>query len=266
MRMNQPRNNSGCINVLVYILCVAVMGPFGILVAMWIISMMSGNNTSRFQQPPRGDGRRYYTGNRYETGGYNTSTRHYALRPLVAIFATIMKADGRVMRSELNYVREALIRQFPPSDVQRALIDLRDMLKTSFRLSPYLMTLRHSLTEGGKTSLLHVCFELAGIDGVLNDAEIRAIREVAAGMGVSSIQFENILSRYQRKEVDYYQVLGISRQATNDEVKRAFREAAQQYHPDRYAQASAEKQQQATEKFKKINRAYEEIKKQRGMK
>jgi molecular chaperone DnaJ len=50
---------------------------------------------------------------------------------------------------------------------------------------------------------------------------------------------------------DYYDILGISKHATQDEVKRAFRRLAMQYHPDRNKAADAE------QKFKEVNEAYE---------
>ncbi|MDR0739905.1 MAG: DnaJ domain-containing protein [Mycoplasmataceae bacterium] len=50
---------------------------------------------------------------------------------------------------------------------------------------------------------------------------------------------------------DYYEILGISKQATQDEVKRSFRRLAMQYHPDRNKAPDAE------QKFKEINEAYE---------
>ena len=53
------------------------------------------------------------------------------------------------------------------------------------------------------------------------------------------------------QKADYYDTLGLARSAGADEVKRAFRRLAMQYHPDRNAEPGAE------ERFKEINEAYE---------
>jgi len=51
---------------------------------------------------------------------------------------------------------------------------------------------------------------------------------------------------------DYYEVLGVSKSASEDEIKKAFRKAAVKYHPD--------KEGGDEEKFKEVNEAYEVLK------
>ena len=61
---------------------------------------------------------------------------------------------------------------------------------------------------------------------------------------------------------DPYKVLGVSRDASDDEIKRAYRELAKKYHPDKYKDSDLS--ELANEKMKEINAAYDEIQKQRA--
>ena len=65
---------------------------------------------------------------------------------------------------------------------------------------------------------------------------------------------------------DPYQVLNISSNATDDEVKKAYRRMAMEYHPDKQVNASEQEKQAAAEKFRAANKAYEHIKQQRNIK
>ena len=65
---------------------------------------------------------------------------------------------------------------------------------------------------------------------------------------------------------DYYEVLGVSKSATDEELKKAYRKMAMQYHPDRQVNASETEQKCAAEKFRAAQKAYEHIKQQRNIK
>lgn len=56
---------------------------------------------------------------------------------------------------------------------------------------------------------------------------------------------------------DYYEVLGISKGASEDEIKKAYRKAAMKYHPDKFSNASEKEKKEAEEKFKEVNEAYQ---------
>ena len=61
---------------------------------------------------------------------------------------------------------------------------------------------------------------------------------------------------------DPYKILGVSRDATDDEIKKAYRELARKYHPDNYANSPLA--DLAEEKMKEINTAYSDIQKARA--
>ena len=60
---------------------------------------------------------------------------------------------------------------------------------------------------------------------------------------------------------DPYKVLGVSRSATDDEIKAAYRELAKKYHPDNYVDSNLS--DLAEEKMKEVNEAYDTIRKER---
>ena len=64
---------------------------------------------------------------------------------------------------------------------------------------------------------------------------------------------------------DYYEVLGVSKDASADEIKKAYRKMAIKYHPDKVATLGPDVQKAAEEKFKAISQAYDAICKERGM-
>ena len=59
---------------------------------------------------------------------------------------------------------------------------------------------------------------------------------------------------------DYYEVLGISKDSTEQDIKKAYRNKAREYHPDKHAQSGEREKVEAEKKFKEINEAYEKLK------
>ena len=57
----------------------------------------------------------------------------------------------------------------------------------------------------------------------------------------------------------YYNLLGINKGATQEEVKKAYREMARKHHPDKYATADDDVKDYHEKKFKEINEAYEKL-------
>jgi DnaJ like chaperone protein len=75
----------------------------------------------------------------------------------------------------------------------------------------------------------------------------------------------SIKAMYYRDKESDYKILEITEDVSDEEVKKAYRKMALKFHPDKVAQEGEEVQRAATEKFKKVQEAYENIKKRRGM-
>ena len=109
--------------------------------------------------------------------------------------------------------------------------------------------------------------KLANTDGEFVQQEEDVIRRISAAMSIQTADLESLLAMYhQAKDPNWaYTTLEIEPTATNEEVKKAYRRMAMKYHPDKVANAGEQIKQQATEKFRTINEAYEHIKSLRGL-
>ena len=108
--------------------------------------------------------------------------------------------------------------------------------------------------------------KIAQSDGNVCSAEIDALKETALWMGLSQKELESMLNLKSNTLEDAYKVLEISPEATNDEVRAAYRKLALKHHPDRVATLGEDVRRAAEEKFQRINNAKERIYKARGMK
>ena len=116
-------------------------------------------------------------------------------------------------------------------------------------------------------ALLHFLFSLAHADGELHPAEDRLLARLASELGIHAADVRSIAAMFAAKadpEADY-RVLEVSPNASDDEVRRAYRRMSMKHHPDKVAHLGAEFQKTATEKFQRVNAAYAAIKKSRGM-
>ena len=66
--------------------------------------------------------------------------------------------------------------------------------------------------------------------------------------------------------MDYYKVLDIDRSASQEDIKKAYRKLAMKYHPDKVRDLGEMHQKAAQDKFIEVQKAYEQICKERGLK
>lgn len=184
---------------------------------------------------------------------------------LLVLCAAVMKADNRLMKTELAYVRKFFTQQFGEEHTKQRMLLLREILKQEIRLYEVCSQIRTHVDSSSKLQLLHLLFGVAAADGHVNKDEQNILQMIAAQIGVNERDYVSLMSMFVKHGDSAYKILEIEKSVTDDEVKKAYRRMAMKYHPDKVHHLGAEFQKDAQEKFKKINEAYEEIKKERGM-
>ncbi|MDA3832718.1 MAG: co-chaperone DjlA [Spirochaetales bacterium] len=117
--------------------------------------------------------------------------------------------------------------------------------------------------------LIDIFYRVSYADGLLSQAEEALIQRAGRIFRLSQEYLAAVRSRYSAKgsSAGSYAVLGISSEAENDEVKKAYRKLVGEYHPDKIAAKGLPEEftKFANDKFREIQSAYEEINKARGM-
>ncbi len=183
---------------------------------------------------------------------------------LLVLSAAMMKADGKVLKSELNYVKTFLYQQFGEHLAAQYLIDLRQMLKQDIPVREVAMQIRSYMDHASRLQLYHYLWGIALADNHLDPREEQLLEQLASYLNISRYDYESIKAMFVKEVDSSYKILEISPEASVEEIKKAYRKMALKYHPDKVSHLGVEYQKAAEEKFQKVNEAYDTIKKQRG--
>lgn len=184
---------------------------------------------------------------------------------LLILSAAIMKADGKVTRSELDYVRTFFTRQFGEDKANADMLALREILKQEIDIRAVSVQVRQFMAYPERLQLLHYLFGIALIDGFAQPTEVETIEIIADYLGINRYDFISLKSMFVKDVDSAYKILEIDPNCSDEEVKKAYRKMAMKYHPDKVTHLGDEVKKSAEEKFRELGTAYEHIKKQRGL-
>ncbi len=184
---------------------------------------------------------------------------------LLVLVAAVMKADGKVVKSELDYVKQYFAQSFGPAASQEAMLYLRDLLKQEIPLRDVATQIRQRLDHSSRLQLLHFLYGVSGADGNFHPEEVRVIDRIASYLGISHKDAQSIKSMFYGDTDAAYKILEVEANTSDEEIKKAYRRMAVKHHPDKVAYLGDDIKKAASEKFKKLNEAYEQIKKERGI-
>ena len=204
------------------------------------------------------------SGAQYRTTGRVTNSGDFGASLLI-LLAAVMKADGKILKSELDYVKNFLKTNFGEAHANQALQILKKILEQDFPLNQVCGQIQQNMDHPSRLQIMHVLFGLSASDGEVHPEEIRVIKTIGNYLNINPQDFESIQAMFYNDISSTYKVLEIDKSATDSEVKKAYRKMAIKYHPDKVTHLGEDFQKMAEEKFKQLNESFGLIKKERGM-
>lgn len=185
---------------------------------------------------------------------------------MIALGAKMAKADGVVTESEIAAFKQVF--HIPESGLP-AVARVFNLAKqdtagfeTYARQIARLFEAQHTILEDVLDGLFHI----AKADNAFHPGEHGFLREVARIFGFDDKDFARIRARHVTMADDPYLILGLTRAASEEEIRRRYRELVRQYHPDRHIAAGMPEEMIgiATARLQKVNEAYDRIMKEKA--
>lgn len=228
-------------------------GPIGGLLGFIVGSLIDGFTETDIRDVYRDSGRT------------NTAAGDFEISLLV-LAAVVIKADGKSSKAELDYVRDNFVRMYGKQRANRAFKLFNGMVKKGkIPTRKVCMQIRQNMAHASRLQLVHFLFNIAKADGAVSQAEVDAIHRISSYLYISHRDFESIKAMFYDSADNAYKILEIEKSAPNDEVKRAYRKMVKKHHPDKLRHLGEAHLKGAEEKFRQIQKAYEQIQAERGM-
>lgn len=184
---------------------------------------------------------------------------------LLSLASLVIKADGNVSRTELDYVRQYFVQAYGRERANATFRVFNEVIKkreiSAARIGAMF---RQRMRYESRLQVVHFLFSIANADGSVSQAEVNEIKRIAEHLGIQSRDFSSIKAMFFKNPDSAYKILEIDRTASVAEIKKAYRTMAKKYHPDKLQHMDEAYRKGAEEKFTKVQEAYEQLQKERG--
>ena len=184
---------------------------------------------------------------------------------LLALASLVIKADGKVTQNELDFVRRYFVSAYGKNRANEVFKIFNQNVKNKgISVSKISRLFNLALNYESRLQVIHFLFGIAKADGNISELEIKKILEFSNLFKLSHADFLSIKAMFIQETDNAYKVLELDKTATNDQIKKSYRELAKKHHPDKVQHLGDAYVKAAQDKFQQIQKAYQNIKNERG--
>ena len=184
---------------------------------------------------------------------------------LLALASLVIKADGKVTQNELDFVRRYFISAYGKNRANEVFKIFNQNVKNKgISVSKISRLFNLALNYESRLQVIHFLFGIAKADGNISELEIKKLLDFSNLFKLSYADFLSIKAMFVQESDNAYKILEVDKTATNDEIKKSYRDLAKKHHPDKVQHLGDAYVKAAQDKFQQIQKAYQNIKNERG--
>lgn len=184
---------------------------------------------------------------------------------LVGILMTVAKSDGNINEREVKFIEKTFINLgFSGNDLYYIENLINKLTHEDINIQQVCYKYKSVSNYNERLMLLRIVYSIAFADNIFHPNEDKVIKLIVGYLDINEGDASRIRAEFIKESSRYYEIFGISHNASKEDLERAYRNLSKKYHPDKVAHLGEEFAKLAHEKFQMINRAYQEIKKEKG--
>jgi len=185
---------------------------------------------------------------------------------LLILSAMVVKADGKIKKEELDCVRLFFVQSFGKLKADQYFKVFNEVKNKKFpSIRSVCLEINKHVNHKTRLQIIHFLFSIANSDRHVDLKEIEVIKKISKYFWINEYDFASIEAMFSNKESidNAYDILGLSKSSSEDQIKQAYRKMIKKYHPDKLTGVSDDVIKMAKEKFQSVKDAYDAIRRQR---